>query len=141
MQQTKLVTKVRESVKNYPNKKDTTGKNPTVYVHMISVEGDPQEWEYHSHNPVCTNFVPQQEATFTTEVKVNGAYTNYRIAPFTLLNKPSFKKFEQKDQGAITALSCLSSACNYYQQRNGSEAEVMAFAEKMFQWANSKSTK
>lgn len=40
----------------------------------------------------------------------------------------------QKDE-RISMLSCISSACNYYQQRQGSEEQVLAFAKKLFELA------
>jgi hypothetical protein len=114
METTKKVTKVRENIKNYQ------GKNGPVYVHGITLEGDPQEWEYHSLTDKCTKFVPTQEATFTTDVKQNGNYTNYKISPVQAakpaFNKGSGFKQEPKDQGLISWLSCFSSVCNLYAQ-------------------------
>jgi len=145
-EQTAKVVKVRENIKSYPNKMDKTGKNPNVYVHGITLENDPQEWEYHSVAPTCIKFQPQQEATFTTEVKQNGSFTNHKISP-AASEKPAFvksfnaggAKYEPKNQEVITGLSCASTAANFYQQRQGTEEQVVAFAEKLFNWAMSKS--
>jgi hypothetical protein len=41
---------------------------------------------------------------------------------------------QQKDL-RITRLSCASSACNYYQQRQGSHEDVIILAQKLFEWA------
>lgn len=40
----------------------------------------------------------------------------------------------QKDE-RISMLSCISSASNFYQQRQGTEEQVMAFAKKLFDLA------
>lgn len=113
METTKKVTKVRECIKQY------TGRDSQpVYVHGITLDGDPQEWEYHSKTNTCVKFKPQEEATFVTEVKQNGNYTNYKISPVQAA-KPSFNKGfkkDDRDQGAITWLSCFSSVCTLYAQ-------------------------
>lgn len=146
-EQTAKIAKVRENINSYPNKMDKTGKNPTVYVHGITVEGDAIEWQYHSISQSCTAFVPGQEATFTTEVKVNGNYTNHKIVPVKA-EKKSFgggfggSKFEPRNQEVISGLSAVSTATNFYAQRGqATEEQVLTFAEKIYQWAMSKSKK
>lgn len=138
--QTKRVVKVREAIKTY------SGKNGQITVHGITVEDDPQEWEYHSLQPTCSKFKPNEEVTFTTEVKQNNNYTNYKISPINTTGpfvKGAPFKQESKDQGLITALSSVSTAVNFYQHQSPrvNEDIVLAFAEKIFIWANSKSTK
>lgn len=140
----KKVKSVRENVRSYD------GKNGKNYIHMITleegvvIEGDlVLEGEYHSQKPTCENFVAGQEATFETEKRVNGQYTNYKFKPVRAAFSNGFKggkKMEPKDQGTITALSCASTAANYYHQRQATEEQVLAFAEKLFNWATSKST-
>lgn len=128
------IKQIRENVRHYD------GKSGTIYIHAITVEGDAQEYEYHCAKPECEKFAVGVEAEFTTETKVNGQYTNHKIIP---VNKPFIPKFQgasTKDQGTIAALSSVSSAVNFYQQRNGTEKDVMDFAEKIFTWATSKST-
>lgn len=83
--ETKMIEQVRENVKEYD------GRNGHIHVHMVKVEGDPEEWEYHSLTPECKKFTPKEEATFTTDVRVNGQYTNRKISPVTDMAKP--KKF------------------------------------------------
>jgi hypothetical protein len=146
--QTKTVKSVRENTRSY------TGKNGTTYLHTITLDGPIDvegqgvvDFEYHSLKPTCDAFVAGKEAKFEVEKKVSpdGKYTNYKIKP--VKDAPafggggSFKKAEPKDEGRISALSCASTAANYYSQRQGTEEQVLAFAEKLFQWASSKSSK
>lgn len=144
--QTAKVVRVREN-----SKKGYLGKNGQIFIHLITVENSDIEWEYHSQKDTCTKFVAGQEATFTTEVKTNGNFVNNKISPVTVPTgnpnaggygaKPTYKA-EPKDQGAIQAMSCVSSAVNHYQNRkDGSEEAVLAFAEKIHQWVSTKSTK
>ena len=141
---TAIVKQVRENAK-----KSYVGRNGNVFVHGITIEGDPQEYEYHSLQETCTKFVPTQEATFTTEVKVNGAYTNYKISPVAPL-KPAgggfsggAKKDYGKDQEVISALSSVSTAANFYSNRGVAigEDKLLELAEKIYNWATSKSKK
>lgn len=143
---TKTVKSVRENVRNF------AGKNGTTYIHMITldspvaIEGtDVLEGEYHSLKQTCESFTAGKEATFETEKRVSpdGKYVNYKFKPVKqapVFTGNGFKKSEPKDQGTITALSCASTAANFYQQREGTEEKVLAFAERLFQWAKSKST-
>lgn len=127
--ETKIVDKVRENIKSY------NGKNGTTYVHGITLVGDPQEWDYNSLSPQCTKFVPKEEATFTTEVRQNGQYTNHIIKPIQP-QKPvtSFgpRKQEQKDQGTISWLSCFSSVCNRYTGTNETFPNLLNYANLAF---------
>lgn len=45
---------------------------------------------------------------------------------------------ESDKEQRITMLSCISSACNFYQQRQGSEEMVMEFSKKLFSQAMAK---
>lgn len=144
-EQTAKIAKTRENIKSYPNKMDKTGKNPTVYVHGVTVEGDATEWEYHSFKQTCEAFIAGQEATFTTEVKQNGQYTNHKIVPVRV-EKKSFGgggfKSEPKNQEVITALSCASTATNFYSERGqATEEQVLKFADRLYEWTMSKSKK
>jgi predicted nucleotidyltransferase len=85
MEQTKMIEKVRENVRQYD------GRNGTTHIHMVTIEGDQDEWEYHSLKDVCDKFVPKTEAVFTTEVSVNGKYTNRKIKPIKL--EKGFKEY------------------------------------------------
>lgn len=143
---TKQVKSVRENVRNF------AGKNGTTYIHMITLESpvtiegaEVIEGEYHSTKATCENFTAGKEATFETEKRVSpdGKYTNYKFKPVKAAGFSGFsagKKADPKDQGTITALSCASTAANYYQQRQSTPEQVIEFAEKLFQWATSKST-
>lgn len=77
-----------------------------------------------------------KEVTYTSETK--GNFTNFKL----LEEKPAFgggAKVDPKQQGVITFLSCASTAANFYAQRsNGSEEQVIAFAEKLFNAAMAK---
>lgn len=143
---TKQVKSVRENARP-----SYTGKNGATYIHEISfaepidVEGTGiLSFEYHSLDQKCSKFVPGQEATFEVGVRENKGYKNYFIKPVEV-KKPfggfsAGKKAEPKDQGTISALSCASTAANYYQQRQSTPEQVIKFAEELFQWATSKST-
>lgn len=141
---TKTVKSVRENARP-----SYTGKNGETFIHEISF-AEPIDvggtgvlaFEYHSLDQKCSKFVPGQEATFEVGMRENKGYKNYFIKPVEAKKPfaPGFKKAEPKDQGTITALSCASTAANFYQQREGTEEKVLAFAERLFQWAKSKST-
>lgn len=76
-----------------------------------------------------------KEVSYTSEQK--GNFLNFKIVE----EKPAFggSKVEPKQQGIITYLSCASTAANFYAQRsNGSEEQVLAFAEKLFNAAIAK---
>lgn len=143
MSTTKKVIKVEENVRSYESK---MGK---AYIHRITL-GEPVEgqveWEYHSKSPTVSpdKFTAGKDASFTTEIKQNGNYTNYKIKP-ELAAAPvgsGFRKGEQRDEGRISALSSVSTAVNFYAQRsNVKEEDVLAFAEKIYAWAASKSLK
>jgi hypothetical protein len=144
--QTKLINKIAENVRNYQ------GKNGTTYIHTVSLK-DPidvegasvVDFEYHALTATCEKFVAGQEATFDVEKRVNGQYTNYKIKPIQV-QKPAFagaapfaKKYESKNQEVITALSCASTSANFYQQRQATEEQVIVLADKLYNWAMSKS--
>ena len=149
-EQTAKIAKVRENIKSYANKRSVGGKDPMVFVHGVTLEGDPQEWEYHSLKQTCEVFVPTQEATFTTEVKVNGNFTNYKISPVRVEKKAfggggfsgGFKSNPEADerrQKMIIAQSSLSSAVAFYGETTGkSEEKVFEFAGKMYEWVLNK---
>src|ERR1700746_403344 len=83
------------------------------------------KWEVHMENGdiggVMTaaqqqdKWVVGKEVTYTKNVI--GQYTNFK-----LVENKEFKpgKFEPKDQGTITMLSCISSACALYAEKGGS---------------------
>lgn len=146
-EQTAKIAKVRENIKSYANKRSVGGKDPMVFVHGVTLEGDPQEWEYHSLKQTCEIFVPQQEATFTTEVKQNGNFTNYKISPVRVEKKsfgftPAAKfspEFEERKQKMIIAQSSVSSAIAFYGETTGkSEEKTLEFAGKIFEWVLNK---
>lgn len=125
-----MIEKVRENVRKYE------GKNGTVYIHMITVEGDPEEWEYHSLKPECNKFTPKTTADFTTEIKQNGNYTNRKIVP---LNTQGFTgRKGVKNDDVITALSSVSTAANFLNGTTGEKGKLMTLAEEIFTWAKSK---
>jgi hypothetical protein len=129
------------------------GKNAPMFVHKITlntpvpVEGEMVDtFEFHTESVKCIKFVAGQFADFDVSKKVNGKYINYKITPI-LGQKPAFqsggfKKQETKDQGTITALSAASTAATFYSNRGAvvSEAALMALAETIFNWAQSKSS-
>lgn len=130
---TAKITSVQENQRSY------NGQNGTTYIHLIKFEGSDQAWEYHSLKQQCEKFKVGETQTFDTDVKVNGQYTNYKIKPAK--DAPGgFKKGEPKDQGIITYLSCLSSVCNFFQQRQGDSNDVFKMADEAFNRAIQKST-
>lgn len=139
------IKSVSENVRRY------TGRNGELFVHMITL-AEPidgvSDWEYHSKSPQCTKFTADAETTFTTEVKQKGQYTDYKITPMMpppmATAAPGIPKFVGggKDEGRITALSAVASACAFYAHRAAATpVDVMAFAEKIFDYASGKSTK
>jgi len=151
MPQTKLVKSIRENTRNY------AGSKGALYVHMITlaepimVDGESTDaLEYHSQSTTCEKFVAGKEATFETEKKTNGKFTNFKIKPvaqqantYTGGNASFAPKsrgnYQAKDSEVISALSCASSAAQFYQQRDAQVKDVLAMAEELYQWANSKS--
>lgn len=142
------VKQVREQ-----GRKGYTGKNGEMFVHMVTLE-EPidgiSEFEYHSKSPTCSKFVAGEVATFTTEKRTNGQYTNYKImpavaSPFVATNnnaKGAVGGFIPKDEGRISALSAASSAATFYSGKLSSTPEqVMELAERIYQFALSKSGK
>lgn len=121
------------------------------YIHLISFESpvkiddqhEATDFQYHSTKPTCTSFVAGQDATFEASLREKNGYKDFIIKPVFQKAAPVFsgaKKYEPKDEGRIAALSCLSSAANYYHQRQATEEKVIELAETMFKWALSKST-
>jgi hypothetical protein len=145
MATTAKIKQVREQ-----GKKGYTGKNGEMFVHMVTLE-EPidgiYEYEYHSKSPTCSKFVAGQDATFTTEKRVNGNYTNYKImpavaTPFVAGGAAKGGGFAPKDEGRISALSAASSAANFYSGKLSSTPEqMMDLAERIYQFALSKSGK
>lgn len=137
METTAKITSVQENQRSY------NGKNGTIYIHFIKFEGDQENktWEYHSQKTTCDKFKVGESATFITEVKVNGQYTNYKISPAKQDGFSGGKKGDPKDQGVITFLSLYSSTCNFYAQRGQVTIEdVLADTEKAFKKALEHST-
>lgn len=111
-----------------------------TYKHLIEFDnGD--KGHYNSKKEHQDKFVVGQESSYTIETKTSGPegqYTNTFIKPENTFNKPK----DNKDQGIITALSCISSAVNLHARTSTSSAEdVMRDAEKFFNYAMSKTTK
>lgn len=129
-------------------KRGYAGRNGEMFVHVITLEtpiDGVADWEYHSKSPTCTKFVAGQDATFTTEVKQNGQYTNYKISPVAAV--PSFGGGkaagpQAKDEGRISALSAASSAATFYSNRMNATPEMMLdLAERIYQFSVAKSSK
>jgi hypothetical protein len=137
------VKQVREQ-----GRKGYTGKNGEMFVHMVTLE-EPidgiSEFEYHSKSPTCSKFVAGEVATFTTEKRTNGQYTNYKIMPAVaspFVSGGGAKGVSPKDEGRISALSAASSAATFYSGKLSSTPEqVMELAERIYQFALSKSGK
>lgn len=96
-------------------------QDKTNYKFGIIYNGSPDMWEYHTSKSSQTEFVVGQEATFTTEVKQNGQYTNRKIKPVKPQQQssgPGFKKpfggggKTPEQEKLITLQSIFSSLCN-----------------------------
>lgn len=134
-----METKTSKVVNILHNQKQWDSGQGIIYYHTVSFEnGD--TGQYGSKSQTCEKFVKGTEATYTKETRVNGQHTNVIIKPAQAQTNNNFKG-QPKDQGTITYLSSVSTAANFYQQRaGGSEDIVLAFAEKIFERAMSKST-
>lgn len=127
----------------HENQRQYSGKVP-MFIHKIRFENDKEKkvWDFHSPSEVCDKFKEGEVATFTTEIKQRGQYTDYNIRPAGQGTGKSFGGgMQKKDEGVITYLSCFSSACNFYANKlQASEEDLFALAEKAFKQAISKST-
>ncbi len=130
------VTNVQEKTSSY------NGNNGVVFYHKITFEnGD--TGQYGSKSETCEKFTVGQEADYTIEKKENGQYVNYVIKPIqgavNSFNGGSAKV--NKDSGIITYLSCLSSACLFYQRNlQATEKDVLEFTETAWKKAMEKKT-
>lgn len=84
---------------------------------------------------VTPNENPKYNANIK-KVKQESAYASQKQAATA---SKILDKQDDKEQ-RITMLSCLSSAANFYQQRQGTEEQVIAFAKKMFHEAMTHTT-
>jgi len=127
------VTAIQENYRQYD------GQNGKIYYHIIEFEnGD--KGQYGSKSDKCTKFTVGQESDYTIESKVSGNYTNYTIKPVQAQSN-SFKS-QVKNEGTITMLSCISSACIAVQQSsNSTNVELIKnMALSFFELAKSKSS-
>lgn len=135
MEKTAKIISVQENQKQY------SGRGGIIFVHLIRFENDIENklWEYHSQTEKCEKFKEGQVQTFQTEIKQNGTYTNYLIKPASTGTGAGSGKGANKDSSIITYLSCLSSACQFYQRNlQASEKDVLNFAETAFKKAMEK---
>lgn len=110
-----------------------------TYKHLIEFDnGD--KGHYNSKKETQDKFIVGQEAIYTIETKTSGErgqYMNTFIKPENTLNKPK----DNKDQGIITALSCISSAVKFHENdAHATHENVLESAERFFNYAMSKST-
>lgn len=118
------------------------------YDHIITVGG--VDYHFDSKKKELTEFEPQKEATFTTEVKpMKNGKDRFKIIPmkespfkqpFNGVNKPFNKSNYSKDDAQITALSILSSLMTGYQQsaKVFDREAMLKEAEGYYQWVKSK---
>lgn len=123
------------------NQKQWQGNNGMIYYHEITFDnGD--KGQYGSKTQTCEKFKVGEVSDYDIEERVNGNFKNYTIKPVQQNGAGGFKPKDNKDQGIITALSCISSAVNLHARTSTSSAEdVMRDAEKFFNYAMSKTTK
>lgn len=135
MQKQAKVTEVKENLRKWD------GPKGTLYYHEIYFDnGDKGQWG--SISITCDKFKAGEIADYTIEEKESNGYKNYIIRPVQQNGAGGFKPKDNKDQGIITALSCLSSSVNLHARTSNSSAEdVIRDAEKFFNYAMSKTTK
>lgn len=87
----------------------------TIYVHLISFEGEDTSYEYNSKSNKCDKFkVGETVNVEVTQRTANGIVTNV-VKPVTEAPKqPNVSYSNGKEQGIITYLSCLSSVTQLY---------------------------
>ena len=138
---TAKITNVLENQSSFPAK-DGSGN---WYKHGIIYEGSSQMWELLNRTPTCTEFKEGEEATFTTETKVNGNYTNYKIRPksaapsggFKPGFKPSgggggFKPKDPKTERLIVIQSVFAALCNKTQGSTVTTDQVWTATKKIY---------
>lgn len=136
MEHTSKVTKAEATGRSFETQ---YGK---FYDHTLEFE-DGNKGVYSSKSDVCKYKIGD---TVTFTVTKNGNFPD-KIKPvqtkgnFGGGNGGGGNWNSNKDQGAITALSCISSACTLYSLQKGFTPEqVLEAAEKFFVYATSKST-
>jgi hypothetical protein len=114
------------------------------YKHGIIYEGSSQMWELLNRTPTCTEFKVGEEASFTTETKVNGNFTNYKIRPVKTAApsggfKPGFKSGgggfkpkEPKTERLIVIQSVFAALCNKTQGSTITTDQVWAATKKIY---------
>jgi hypothetical protein len=137
---TKVVQAVREDIQGY----EINGTR--FYDHIITIEG--VDYHYDSKSPTLVNFVAGKEATFTTEEKMQ-KNNKVRLKIVPVKENPfkgggaksggfPAKGNYSKDDGAISMLSCISSAANYHKDREGTFDTVLKDAEKAYNLVKTK---
>lgn len=138
-----METKTAKILTILEDQKRYTGQNGMVYVHLITFENDSygRPWEYHCKKQNCEKFKIGEVATFDTEIKQNGQYTNYKIKPIQADGSATtFKAADPKNQGRMVFLSCLSSAATFFSTNKPSDwQDVLAAAELAYDKAIQKS--
>lgn len=122
------------------NQKQWQGNNGMIYYHEITFDnGD--KGHYGSKTPTCEKFKVGEVADYMIEETIKGNYKNYKITVVHQNGPGGFKPKENKDQGIITALSCISSAVKFHENdAHATHENVLESAETFFNYAMSKST-
>lgn len=136
----KILT-VLENQGSFPAK-DGSG---TWYKHGVIYEGSSQVWELLNRTANCTEFKVGEEATFTTETKQNGNYTNYKIRPsktasasggfksgFKSSGGGGFKPKDPKTERLIVIQSVFAALCNKTQGSTVTTDQVWAATKKIY---------
>lgn len=133
-----METKTAKIISVQENQRQFEYQGTKYFEHWIKYEGSDNIHTYASKAEKCEKFKVGETATFDVEVRQNGPHTNYKIKPKT---ENPFKRSEPKDQGLITALSCISSAVQLHHRFAPTSAEeVISTATKFYEFAMSKST-
>lgn len=117
------VTPKKQGVKN--GKAWTISEVETVEGNKFDTFDSFQPGEYE------VDLTPNPNPKYNANIKKTKGESTYTSQKQAQAVSHVMNSNDTKEQ-RITMLSCLSSASNYYQQRQGTEDQVIEFAKKMF---------
>ena len=80
------------------------------------------------------DIIPNKDPKYNSTVRKQKKQNDYTSAKQAQAVASVLNNKDDKEQ-RITMLSCISSSANFYQQRQGTEEQVIAFAKKLFHQA------
>lgn len=114
------------------NQRQWEWQGSKFFDHYVTIEGSDNVWTYASKADKCDKFKPGDTIEAQLDIRERNGNKYYNIKP---TQSNGFVKKDPKDSGIITYLSCFSSACNFYQQRQATTQEVLQFAEDAYKAA------